>query len=317
VQDLTEFRNYLKKYEKKTKIHMRGHEGLSFYKAIPLVQELKDFGVLNQEEMEDILIIISMHGTLFDSIDSEGNMKNENKVFDKFEKSQKGMQLFENFVKQVRNDSLGRFYVSKDGRKSFAYNLGTKIFTSGDFGIYCMDRGYPNLPQKEDKLKLTVLIGAPGCGKSTWIKKNVTNEVVISRDAIVEQFAIDNNLENEDGTKMNYSQTWKYLTDVNSQPEIDRILELEFQEALKARKSIVIDMTNVSNKAQRKWKNKVTKDYFAEAIIFATGYDEVYRRLDKRERETGKIIPPFAVGNMMRGFMVPNYSTFDNLKWVF
>jgi len=41
---------------------------------------------------------------------------------------------------------------------------------------------------KVTNANLTVLIGIPGSGKSTWVSNNVTNEVVISRDTILEEY---------------------------------------------------------------------------------------------------------------------------------
>lgn len=66
------------------KTHFRGHEGLSFYKAIEIVNKLESEGVLNLEEKIEVLKTVSKHGSLFDSIDADGNMKKENKVFEQW-----------------------------------------------------------------------------------------------------------------------------------------------------------------------------------------------------------------------------------------
>ncbi|MEA1973243.1 MAG: hypothetical protein U9N34_08130, partial [Candidatus Cloacimonadota bacterium] len=63
---------------------MRGHEGLSFYLAIEVVNELEKVGVLNKEEKQKVLTVISMHGTLFDNITEEGEMKKPYKVFEQW-----------------------------------------------------------------------------------------------------------------------------------------------------------------------------------------------------------------------------------------
>ena len=96
MEDLTEFRNYLKNKKRDFHTHMRGHEGLSFYLSIEPLKELKDLGVINQREVEQCLTIIAMHGTLFDSIDDEGNMRKPEKVFDKMVSSLKISKFLRN-----------------------------------------------------------------------------------------------------------------------------------------------------------------------------------------------------------------------------
>ena len=83
------------------------------------------------------------------------------------------------------------------------------------------------------------------------------------------------------------------------------------------REDIIVDMTNVSRKSRRKWLNTVPKYYKKKAVVFATEYDEIYARNEKRFQETGKNIPDFVISNMMKGFMIPDYSEADIIEWVF
>jgi len=297
------------------KTRFAGHEGISFYKSIEIINALQEKGVINQKEKEDILTIISMHGTLFDNITEDGEMKKEFKVFDKF----KDVELFNNYIQQVRNDSLGRFFTSKDGRKNNAYRLGTEIFTEAQFIDYKQEQAAKVLAVPEDnknKPWIEVLIGVAGSGKSTYLKDRLylpePVPVIISRDDTLMEFAHANEISG------NYSEIWKSLTD-EDQSNIDKLLEDKFKKAFKNKQNMVIDMTNMSNKSQRKWTNKANapKSYRAKATIFATSYNEVTTRLKKREQETGKSIPDFVVKNMMKGFMVPNYTNFSEISWVF
>jgi len=374
------------------KCHFRGHEGLSFYLAIEPLNRLKDLGVLTQKEVEQCLTVISMHGTLFDNINDAGEMIKPYKVFDKFENSEDGLFLFNALVTQVKCDSLGRFYVSKDGRKSNAYKLGTEIFTEEQFLNYYATKASSANDNNTDKNSpwLEVLVGVPGSGKSTYLNNKVIpcekcngngfnmvpfgpvgdeevvhcekckgsgmyqNYVVISRDNTLMEYAKENgiigrtikcnncNLDGDvvdyalegvrkedinlgkcqakgckDGYKIveNYSQVWKELTD-EDQKEIDKILEDSFKKAFNNKENMVIDMTNMSNKGQRKWVNKCGNKYRAKAVVFATSYDEVQRRLEKREKETGKSIPAGVVLTMMKGFGMPIRTNFAEVEFI-
>ncbi len=295
------------------KSHFRGHEGLSFYRAIEVVNKLKDLGVLTYDEKKQILTIISLHGTLFDSIDAEGEMRKPFRVFDRFQKNEAGLQLFQDYVSQVKNDSTGRFFTSKDGRKSNAYRLGKEIFSAGQFGSYCMEKGYPNdLPVLDDSNPwITVLVGVPACGKSTWREENLDeDDVVISRDDIMLQYA------KEIGFEGNYSETWKYLEDNDLHKAVDALERDKYNKAVQDRKYIIIDRTNMSRKSRRKWISQI-KNYNKRAVVFATDYNEIYSRNKKRFEETGKNISPKIIGSMMRQFMVPTYDEVDLIEWVF
>jgi len=219
---------------------------------------------------------------------------------------------FNSFVTQVFCDSTGRFFVSKDGRKNNAFNLGKKIFTEDQFIDYLIDR-INKEPEKNQIIKdktITLLVGVPASGKSTWLDENLKSEVVVSRDNTLMDYASTNNISGD------YSEVWKQLTD-DDQKQIDKILQETFQKAVKERKDIIIDMTNVSRKSRRKWINTVPKDYNKKAVVFATEYDEIYARNEKRFQETGKNIPDFVISNMMKGFMIPTFDEFNEIDWVF
>lgn len=186
---------------------MRGHEGISFYLAIEVVNELEKIGVLNKEEKQDVLVIISKHGSLFDSIDSEGNMKKPYKVYDKFfsikkakmlsykvdvsnytlsvneikEYFKKEIDLFNNFVTQVLCDSTGRFFTSKDGRKNNAFKLGKEIFTEDQFIDYIVERikKIQGKSKSEDNPTITVLVGPPACGKTSFMNNSIYKKSII------------------------------------------------------------------------------------------------------------------------------------------
>jgi len=330
------------------RVRFFGHEGLSFYKAVAPLERLHELGVITEEESITILKIISLHGVLFDHVAEDGLMKNPGKLFDKFNPDEP--EVFEQFVKQVRYDSLGRF-TSQDRIES-THNLGETIFTVEQFQEYFENKRKPETKEDaSDAPWVDILIGCPGVGKSTYIQDtNAKKEaVIISRDDTLMEYAKENGIigkkvkcfncdENGDvyhnypertllgtckapgcvkGYKIvqNYSDVWKELTD-EDQKEIDKLLEAKFSKALKNKLNMIIDMTNMSNKRQRKWVNKVGKHYNKRATVFVVDYLEVKRRLNKRKEETGKSIPHKVVNGMMQAFMFPNYSMFNEVRTI-
>lgn len=286
------------------KTHFRGHEGLSFYRAIEIVNRLEEYGVLNVEEKERVLTVISLHGTLFDNIKNGEEVKPE-KVIAKFN----DIVTYRDLIAQVKNDSTGRFFTSPDGRKNQAYELGKSIYNDETFKKYFKARWISgNAP------KITILVGVPACGKSTWREENWGDAIVISRDDVMMKYAHDN----IDGSEnMTYSDVWKYLEDNDLHKEVDKIEQTIFRQAVKDNDDIIIDRTNMSAKSRRKWLSNVPKTYEKEAIVFATVYEDVYSRNKKRAEDTGKNIGNWIIGNMMRQFIIPTYAEVDSVKFIF
>lgn len=287
------------------KCHFRGHEGISFYKAVSIVNALEKEGVLDKKDKQDILTIISLHGTLFNSIDGDGKAVNPKKVFSKF----KRVGLFRNFVQHVKNDSTGRFFLSKNDKKNHAFKLGEDIFTGNQFLEYHNKRRDKKI---NDKPMITVLVGPPCAGKSTWREHNITDEIVISRDDILVDYG-----KNKFGENATYSEIWKQLTELNLQIEIDNYVQMFYEDAIKQRRNIIIDMTNVSKKSRNKWLSNLPKGYCKKAIIFATSFDEIEKRNKSRGKKEGKNIPQSVIENMMKGFILPMYNEIDVMEWEF
>lgn len=154
---------------------------------------------------------------------------------------------------------------------------------------------------------LIMMIGIPGSGKSTYIKKILSQNpekdyVVLSTDDLIELWGQERGL--------NYTQAFAKLNFKQIQKQFDK----KFEDALKDKKNIIIDQTNLTAKSRAKKLSLIPDDYITTGIVFKVDPEEVQKRLVKREQETGKSIPSHVVQNMVKSFEMPNYSEFDEIK---
>lgn len=140
-------------------------------------------------------------------------------------------------------------------------------------------------------MKIIILIGIPASGKSTWIKKNYPNSVVISNDIVVEEIA-----------------KLKGVTydDVMNNIEFSTVIKecrKRFDAAVKNKEEIIIiDNTNLTPKVRRKYTGK---GYEREAVVFQIDEAERKARLEKRSTEEGKSVPQHIIEQMQASFTYP------------
>jgi predicted kinase len=137
------------------------------------------------------------------------------------------------------------------------------------------------------------LIGVPGSGKSTWIKKQIwaLGLTVVSTDPFVEDYA---------------RSQGKTYTEVFEE-YMPMAIELMINQVIHAREhnhTIIWDQTSTTV-ASRLKKFKMLPDYEHIAVVFKTpDSEELQRRLSNRP---GKIIPEDVVNNMIKNFEEPSF----------
>ena len=278
-----------------------GHEGVSAFMSADILNKTD----LTTSEKIHIFKLISLHGNLFHHIKSDKTIKSD--IVDVF-KGEK--TLLSDLTHQVRADSTGRFYKNTDENDSlFTSQLPDRfqhIINQLDDGVAEGDLSAP---------VLTVLVGPPCSEKSTARDRLVSenpNLVVISRDDLVEEFGKSKG--------MNYTETFRFLMDNKNieKSEIADKFEKIKNDAKKANKSVLVDMTSMSKKSRRKWINEFPK-HRAQCIVFVKGYNDLVKCAKKREEETGKGIPEKVILNMLKSFTLPLYSegfTEINYEWI-
>jgi predicted kinase len=148
-----------------------------------------------------------------------------------------------------------------------------------------------------------LLIGVPGSGKSTWLsKQDLSNAVVLSTDNYVEHFAKLNN--------KTYTEIFKSVIG-----EATRLMHEDLRQAIRDRKDIYWDQTNLTAKTRAGKLAQIPGTYEKVAVYFPTPSDaELARRLAARP---GKTIPANVVLGMKSQLEPPTLAEgFDDITVV-
>ncbi len=139
---------------------------------------------------------------------------------------------------------------------------------------------------------VTILIGPPGCGKSTYVKNNNHKfDFIMSSDNIVMKICRDNN--------MQYHEFFKLPPDHHLRKEQQQ----KFNYAIKLSKQhkrIVWDLTNLTVKARQRIRNHYPNATF-EYIEFdwQKNIDALFEINKQRYKETAKYIDEAVLKNMI------------------
>jgi tRNA uridine 5-carbamoylmethylation protein Kti12 len=141
-----------------------------------------------------------------------------------------------------------------------------------------------------------ILIGLPGCGKSTWRAKHLaatTKEYVcISSDDIIDQYAADNGV--------TYAQAIGVMI-----KKADKMVQERFRAAVAERKNIILDRTNLFKKSRNRYLSNLPKEYRRTAVVFDLDDAIRVQRVKDREAATGKHIPDVVMADMRKNYEAP------------
>ncbi len=149
-------------------------------------------------------------------------------------------------------------------------------------------------------IEFVMMIGLPGCGKST-IASKMKGYVVVSSDKIREEFYGDENVQTDPGKVFGEAKK--------------RIVR-----CINAEKNVILDATNVKRKERMNFikdiKNQIKKDVEVKfvAIWVAVPFETCVMRNNSRER----VVPEEVIMKMMKNFTPPGPDEgFDEIKLEF
>lgn len=146
--------------------------------------------------------------------------------------------------------------------------------------------------------KLYILVGIPGCGKSTWAEKNLADSFrLLSSDKYREEL----------------------FGDINDQTHNDEVFKHLYANMvcyLNNNENVCLDATNLTRKSRAKVFN-LLKDNHIEcekiAVVFAISEDVCRMRNLERDRT----VPDFVIDRMLRQFEIPFLGEgFDKIEFV-
>jgi len=161
-----------------------------------------------------------------------------------------------------------------------------------------------------NNLRVQILVGISGSGKSTYVKDHCI-ENICATDKFVE------NLGKERG--LNYSDTFEMLQMNNQFGEITKLFYNEIEDNIKKGREFIIDRTNLTVESRasllrqlRIWGKLYDVNLFIEAVVFNPDLSIIMHRLRKREDEEDKKIPDDVIAKQVDVFEVPtNDEDFD------
>ena len=294
-------------HEREIKTIFRGHEGVSFHLAIEPLEALRVMGVIDYDEMNEILKSISLHSNLFNRI-KDGVEHKPEQVVNLF----RDIIEYNNFVKSCRNDSTGRFHIDnyKHGRSDTGKMLGKTLYNEDTFYDNIKDDNVWNSWENVHNPTVTILVGLPCSGKSTYLKDlrvlQSADGVIISKDEVIEEIAKERGI--------TYTECFRVMSKDEHKEAYAETMR-RYRDAIMKRKNVFVDLTNMSKKSRTKYIHDL-KNYNKEAIVFITGQNEINFRNMNRSRAKGKYIHDGVYTQMMKSFLVPTLLDFDRIRYI-
>jgi len=142
-------------------------------------------------------------------------------------------------------------------------------------------------------MKLILMVGLPGSGKSTYIQRNLKGYKIISFDNYLTE-----NIDSD------YNQAWEKYQALTASEKTDIYLSIdtEFLKAVEQGKDIVVDFTNLTILERKKWFDLVDKRYTKQIIYMDTPKEIIYNRNINR---VSKTIPQVVIDDMFEKLEPP------------
>jgi len=161
--------------------------------------------------------------------------------------------------------------------------------------------GVKNTPriEKRDECEMVMLIGLPGCGKTTWVNKFIGENPdkkydVIGTATLIEKMKVDG-----EPKKKHLEGKWDQLIQKST-----RCLQDLLRTASQRRRNVIIDQTNVYPNAQKR-KVRPFEGMTRKAVVIVPSEEDYKARTEAQKKEESNDVPDNAVMEMKANFGLP------------
>ena len=150
-------------------------------------------------------------------------------------------------------------------------------------------------------IKVKILSGVSGCGKSSYISSLNGDYSVCSTDSFIQEYAKH--------LKMTYAQAYQDIQKNGMFSHATKKFYNDIESCITNGIDFVVDRTNLSSEGRKSLiqnlrlvANNLNKELYIETVYFDTDPKLIKQRLIQREKETGKHIPDDVIHTQFNTF---------------
>ena len=155
---------------------------------------------------------------------------------------------------------------------------------------------------------LTLLIGFPGSGKSTWraaaLRFAERPTAVVSTDDLI--------LEHARVHGLTYAEAWRRLPS----HKMDSWARAQVRTAVAAGMDVVVDRTNLRAVSRARFLRLAPEGWLRRAVVLVTPPETLRARLQARAAAGGHAVAWGFVVGMMKGYEAPRPGEFDRIDFL-
>ncbi len=266
------------------RVVFQGHESYSAWIAWGLLQD--EALELSRAEQCRIFSLIAFHGCLYTGWFSADESVRNAQLIQAF--SGFGQAFWHQLLAQIDHDSQGQITLNANNKNELQ-QLNQLVMQ-------------PQPKSPSDSIPIVFFVGLAGSGKTTY-RRHYEGYTIIARDDLLHKIT----------GETHYRKAWQRQEDEQLSPRIEQALDQQFKQALAQNNPIVMDLTNLSRKARKRWLNQLPKHYQAQALIFLASEAEIWQRNHRRQE---KSLPDEVLHDMLLRFEHPLFDEFERIDYV-